>query len=531
VYDPTPPSIAVTSPTAEAAFQTTLSPLSIGGAASDNLEVQSVTWENTSTGENGTASGTGAWSIGSVVLVEGPNVIVVTAADGVGNTSAVTITVNYDGTPPTLDILTVHTVPSVPAPTPPATVDTSLRPLTISGTAGDNLNLTSVTWSNSLGGGGTATLTGASSPFGWNASVYLYPGLNVITVTATDGHGYTAVDVLAVNFTPESVAPGVSITGPSGSGSAISATQLAALSGTADDNVGVVQVRWINQSTGVRGTAVLTPASGPVVDWDADVPLASGVNVIVVTAVDDAGNTTSATITITYDSPSDAVLPAVTIAGPTLLDLWDASTSPLTLTISATDNVGIAAVTWSNAGTGGDGVASLVGGSTWTADVALAQGANTITVTARDAAGNTATDTLIVNFVVAPDAADPTVTITSHPTGTTVNVSDALLLLGGTASDNTAVAGVVWTNAATGGTGGADGTTTWAAGVLLVDGINVITVRAYDSTGRVDTDQITVLYTAPPLPPEVLPSGHCGLLGGEALLLLLGLPALRRRRR
>jgi hypothetical protein len=534
IYDPTPPTIAVTTPTAEALYLTTVSPIGLAGSASDNLEVQSVAWSNGSTGEIGYALGTGAWSIGSVGLVEGVNVITVTATDTVGNTGSAVLTVIYDGTPPLVQITTVDGVPPPVYPTP---YPTTTRPLPLAGTASDNLNLVSITWTNSRGGGGTfwdLSSPGPASP--WSGSVYLFPGAlpNIITVTATDEHGHTTSDPIVVDYTPESGPPNIRILAPSATGSAVSGTQVATVSGDADDNVGVVRVRWVNLATRVRGDAVLTPTADPlVVDWSADIPLTDGANIIVVTAYDDAGNTTAATITITFSGPSDALPPEITVTGPTLADVYDANVSPLLVTLATLDNVGVASVTWVNAATGGDGVAEPVLLNSWTTPVALALGPNLITFTARDAAGNTATDSLLVTFApLVDDGANPTVTITSHPTGAPLPWSSATIDLAGTASDNVALAAVIWLNSLGPSSGSADGTDAWSTTLLLVPGINVITMRAYDTSGRSGFDQITIVYTPPPPPPEYVPGGHCGLLGldGLALLALLGLRRYGRRR-
>ncbi len=521
IYDPTPPSIAITTPTADAVFITTISTVTIGGAATDNIDIQNISWINAATGDNGIAQGTGAWSVGNVALVEGPNVITVTAYDGVGNTGQAVVTVIYDGSPPTVAIAT---------PTNTPTFGTSTRPIDIGGTVGDNLQIAGVTWTNDRGGGGTADLTGSATAATWTGSVYLFPGDNVITVTASDAHGYTATDVLTVTFTPETGAPGIAINLPSATGAATSSTQMVTVAGTADDLVGVIGVTWRNLSTGVRGTAVL---SGPptLVGWTADVPLTNGANVIVATAVDDAGNTANATIVVDFASGADGVPPTVSVTGPTLADVYDATVSPVLITISATDDVGVASVRWTNSGTGGDGTAVPDVGSAWTTSVGLAFGANVITITARDPAGNTAVDTLIVNFVPAPgDAAAPLVIIVTPPTGATVNANGVTLDMAGTASDNVDLATVVWSNPATGETGSAEGLDNWTLTLNLAPGINIITVRAYDTSGNTDTDVITVLYTPPPPPPEVVPAGSCGLLGLDAWLLLVGLAAWRRRR-
>jgi len=94
-----------------------------------------------------------------------------------------------DTTPPTVTI-------SNPAASP---YSASSTPLSISGTASDNFTdvfgVTQVSWSNSLGGGGTAT--GTTS---WSGSIPLVSGPNVITVTARDAAGNTANATLTVDY-------------------------------------------------------------------------------------------------------------------------------------------------------------------------------------------------------------------------------------------------------------------------------------------------------------------------------------------
>lgn len=523
IYDPVLPQVTISAPSAQPTYLSTISPIALGGVASDNLNLQIVKWVNSTTGTNGTAQGLGAWSVPSVPLQTGPNVITVTATDGVNNNGSATITVIYDGVAPAVAITTLGPDPF----TDP--YSTTTRPLPISGTASDNLNLASVTWTNSLGGGGTATLTPVVAPtsYTWNASAYLLPGANLITVTAQDAHGQSTSTTVTINFTPEIAPPTISIELPSNTGSATSLTQLSAVSGYADDNVGVVAVTWRNQTTGVRGSATLS-APGPLgVPWAASIPLTNGTNVIVATAVDDAGNTTTATISIDFDSGADVSTPSISFTGPVpLLDPW--TSSPILVTLDVTDDIGVASVTWTNSGTGGNGIATFVSGTTWTASVALALGTNRLTFTAFDAAGNTATDVLTVNFFPTPgDTSNPVVTIVNPPTGVPLNVTVAALTLSGTASDNVAVAEVIWSNVATGETGSADGTNTWTGTLILTPGTNVITVRVFDTSGNTDTDQLTVVYS-PPAP--VIPAGHCGLLGLEGFLLLALCRRLARRK-
>jgi len=94
--DTTPPTCTITLPTSNPTFSTSLPMIGLGGSASDNVGVTSVTWYNAATGGSGTASGTTDWGVTSnIPLVSGSNVITVTAHDAAGNTGSDTITVTY----------------------------------------------------------------------------------------------------------------------------------------------------------------------------------------------------------------------------------------------------------------------------------------------------------------------------------------------------------------------------------------------------------------------------------------------------
>ena len=105
------------------------------------------------------------------------------------------------------------TVPTIAITTPTAnpTLTVSATPLTLGGTAGDNVGVTQVSWTNDRGGSGNATGTTAWSV----ASIPLQAGANVLTVTARDAAGNLATDVLTVTYTPSDVTvPTVAITTP-----------------------------------------------------------------------------------------------------------------------------------------------------------------------------------------------------------------------------------------------------------------------------------------------------------------------------
>src|SRR5207247_7559964 len=135
---------------------------------------------------------------------------------------------NNDATPPTV---------AITAPTSNPTFSTSTTPLTLGGTASDNVGVTQVTWTNNRGGG-SGTAVGTTS---WTASgIVLQPGANGLTVTATDAAANTATDTLTVTLS-DTTPPAVSITAPA-AGATVTATITD--SATANDNVGVAGAQY-----------------------------------------------------------------------------------------------------------------------------------------------------------------------------------------------------------------------------------------------------------------------------------------------
>jgi fibronectin type 3 domain-containing protein len=89
-----PPTIAITAPSSTGAYTATSSTVNVAGTASDSGGVTQVRW-TTSTGGSGIASGTSTWSISSVALAPGSNVVSVTAYDAAGLATTAVITINY----------------------------------------------------------------------------------------------------------------------------------------------------------------------------------------------------------------------------------------------------------------------------------------------------------------------------------------------------------------------------------------------------------------------------------------------------
>jgi hypothetical protein len=122
----------------------------------------------------------------------------------------------------------------------------------------------------------------------------------------------------------------------------------------------------------------------------------------------------------------------------------------------------------------------------------------------------------------------PSVSITSPP----ATATSSPITVSGTASGSAVITQVTWSNAATGESGTATGTTTWLATIPLAAGSNLITITVTDGSGATNSSSFTVTYT----PPSSTPSspgggghhGGCGLTGLEGVLLLAFAAAQRR---
>jgi hypothetical protein len=312
-------------------------------------------------------------------------------------------------------------------------------------------------------------------------------GTYSVTATVSDGVLTASQPITWTVAAGDTTAPTISITTPTTSTTYTTSSLVLAVGGTAADAVGVTQVTWTNDRGG-SGTATGTTS------WSvAGIALQSGANIITVTARDAANNTRTDSLTVTF-TPADTTAPAVTIGTPTSGTTFATSTTPLTVGGTASDAVGVTQVTWAN-DRGGSGTAT--GTTSWSVSgIVLQSGSNVIIVTARDAAGNSATDTLTVTYTP-PDTTNPTVAISTPTTSTTFTTTSATMGLGGSASDNTGVTQVTWSNNR-GGNGTASGTTSWSvASITLQGGSNTLTVTARDAAGNLATAILTVTFNAP----------------------------------
>lgn len=225
---------------------------------------------------------------------------------------------------------------------------------------------------------------------------------------------------------------------------------------------------------------------------------AEGVFQVTVVATD--GSRTSApqsfVWTVTAPAPQDRARPRLRIGTPSGARQFEIDTATVTLAGQATDDVAVTRVSWVN-DRGGSGAAE--GTSPWSADVPLAPGVNTITVTAHDAAGKQGRSAVRIVYTP-PDRLSPQITILGPTPAASYTTSNRVVTLGGRASDDRGVTAVTWSNNR-GGSGFSSGTTAWSVPrVPLHPGVNVITVAAQDAAGNRGTAVITVTQTAEPPP-------------------------------
>jgi hypothetical protein len=132
---------------------------------------------------------------------------------------------------------------------------------------------------------------------------------------------------------------------------------------------------------------------------------------------------------------------------------------------------------------------ATISGKAWTASgVTLVTGSNTITVTAFDAAKQTASQTVATTLTPAtpPPSAGGGLPISisiSSPAGAVSTTNAASLTVSGTAAGGTGITRVTWQTAA-GATGTATGAGKWLAqGIPLLVGTNTVILRAWDAKG------------------------------------------------
>jgi sulfur transfer protein SufE len=302
-------------------------------------------------------------------------------------------------------------------------------------------------------------------------------------------YGWGRVDAAkAVALAENDETPSVSFTSPS-NGSTVSGTVSIVVS--ASSTVGVSSVQLEKD-----GTLVSTMTSSPYSYSYNSTADSNGSHTFTATVCDSAGNHSSAGLTLTV-SNTDTTPPTVSFTSPSENSQVSGT---VTADISASDNVGVASVVVKK-----DGVlvATLTSSPySWSYDTTEdANGSHTLTATAYDAAGNSATATLNLT-VDNPDTTPPTVNFTAPSNGATVSGSVSVAI---SASDNVGVVSVKLTK---------DGAAvaSWTSGPYAYswdttkdsNGSHVLVATAADAAGNKSTATVTVTVSnADTTPPTI----------------------------
>ncbi len=289
----TSPSVAVTSPTvADGACTTTEPTITVSGTATANTGIVSVEWvlSHGGSSSHGVCVGTENWEVTDLALSLGVSELSVVAKDSLGNTGVANLEITRsDGIPPVIDI-------NYPTDAPTCTVHQPS--VTLGGTVQDADVVRSIGAVSNRGINGTwdyySAITGE-----WSLSIDLLQGSNLITVTATDGSGASASDILEVVYA-DALAPTIVPMDERTVNSQTTELYVMAY----DDNE-MSTVTWYSD-TGDSGICTRTEYAEY---WHAaGVRLEPGPNIVTFSAQDSSGNVASTTVIVNClpSAPGDA---------------------------------------------------------------------------------------------------------------------------------------------------------------------------------------------------------------------------------
>jgi hypothetical protein len=365
--DITPPSLAITSPGAQVAAGSAV-PITVAYAdATSGLDLGSL--RVSLDGADLTASctaGAASASCSAAPPALGSHGLAASVRDRAGN--AATATSSFQ----------------VVAPAPTITI---LNPKDRSFTRTPSVHVTGTF----TGQGASVTVNGLPAAIdgkgGFAADVVLTEGLNPIVAVVTDAQGSQAASNELLGL--DTQRPTLSLIAPT-PGSLTNQAQVRFTGAAADSGSGIASVT-------VAGNPVVL-AGGL---FDTVVPVAEGLNQIVVRAVDLAGNEQTTQVPVTRFS-----VPSVSITSPADLSYMSSTTVTVSGSLSGAVAVSV------------NGVPAVVAGTTFSAlGVPLVEGGNTLTATATDARGRAG----IASINVVRDLTPPRVAIYTPAAGATVS--------------------------------------------------------------------------------------------------------------
>jgi hypothetical protein len=252
----------------------------------------------------------------------------------------------------------------------------------------------------------------------------------------------------------------------------------------ASDPSAVAAVTW-SSDHGDAGTCAPTGddayACGPV-------PLPAGTIAITVRAGDVFGNLR----TLSFSVTRDATPPTLSVSG--IADGTTVYTGHVEATVTSRDDVSVPGVTWSTDEGDAGTCAPTLDDAYACGPIPLVPGANAVTFTAEDAAGNRATASYVVSYAPpsGTDVTPPSLSLSGVLDGETVG--DAEIAFEARASDASGIEAVGWsTEHGEEAECSPAGSDRYACGpVPLPPGATTITVEAFDPAGNRRTATVTV---------------------------------------
>jgi hypothetical protein len=214
--------------------------------------------------------------------------------------------------------------------------------------------------------------------------------------------------------------------------------------------------------------------------------------------------------TMTLQSAPDTTSPVITSPTATPSSIPADGTTTSVLSVTVTDNVGIASVTVDLSALGVGGSATTAMTQVGATDVysvtttAATLGTYSLTVTATDTSANTATSSISLTVTSAPDTTAPVVTSPTATPSTIYANGIATSVLSVTVTDNVAVASVTVDLSAIGGSATAAMTQVGTTDVYSVTttattvGTHSLTVTATDTSANTATSSISLTVQALP---------------------------------
>lgn len=269
-------------------------------------------------------------------------------------------------------------------------------------------------------------------------SLTIFHSIDRVGYLVTDN--YSLMEAGATGTTTlDMTAPLVSITAPLNNGTVSGTTTVSA---NATDNVGVAGISLMLDGVMIGTEDTVAPYS---FEWNT-MSTSNGAHTLTAKARDAAGNigtSTAISVTVNNAAPvADTAAPSASITSP--LD-GAAISGTVTISVNASDNVGIAGVRVVHSGTNHSDIP--IGAEDTAAPysfewntIGVADGVHMLTAHARDAAGNIATSSTISvtinNAASTTDTTVPTISVASPQNGATVSGTTTVSV---TSADNVAV--------------------------------------------------------------------------------------------